>query len=114
MRLVVTGGRNYTNKTFVYSVLSSYDISFLGVGDAKGVDSLAREYAVENNIPYKVFKADWNLYGKKAGPIRNELMLEDIKPDLVIAFRGGRGTEDCARKAMEKSIPVLFKYDKAD
>lgn len=112
MRIVVTGGRDYKDKVYLFSVLDDLDISFMAMGDAKGADELAKEYAVVKNIPYRVFKADWDLYGKKAGPIRNEEMIKIIEPDLVVAFRGGKGTEDCVRKAMELSIPVLFKYKK--
>lgn len=112
MRIVVTGGRDFVDRDFLFSVLKELDITFMAFGDAKGADALAKEYAVENKIRYLVFVADWVTHGKAAGPIRNEKMLASIKPDLVVAFRGGKGTEDCVRTAMKKEIPVLFKYSK--
>jgi hypothetical protein len=36
--------------------------------------------------------AEWERLGRKAGPIRNQRMLEEGKPDLVVAFPGGTGT----------------------
>lgn len=45
-------------------------------------------------------------YGKSAGPIRNQTMLDDGKPDLVLAFPGGRGTADMVAKAEKHGIPV--------
>lgn len=59
-----------------------------------------------NGINRTVFKADWSKDGRKAGPVRNSVMLSVGKPDLVIAFPGGRGTADMVRKAKAKGVPV--------
>jgi hypothetical protein len=37
--------------------------------------------------------------GRAAGPRRNQRMLEDFRPDLVVAFPGGRGTAYMVRRA---------------
>lgn len=44
--------------------------------------------------------------GKAAGPIRNQRMLDEGKPDLVVAFPGGRGTADMVRRAKAAGVPV--------
>jgi len=54
------------------------------------------------------FPADWKSYGKGAGPIRNQLMLDEGKPDLVLAFHNdissSRGTADMIRRAKKHGI----------
>lgn len=73
-------------------------------GDARGADRLSSVWAESNNIPIRKFPADWDLHGKRAGPIRNSQMLREGTPDLVIAFlfpnsRGTRHMIDIAQKA---------------
>lgn len=71
-------------------------------GGAKGADSLAIDWAVINWVPFTEYPADWKTHGKKAGFLRNTQMLNEGKPDLVIAFPGGKGTAmmlDISRKA---------------
>lgn len=75
-------------------------------GMANGVDTVAIEWAVMNWCSLEEYPADWKQYGKAAGPIRNQRMLDEGKPDLVIAFPGGRGTADMVRKAKAAGIEV--------
>lgn len=57
-------------------------------------------------VPVRVFKADWDKHGKAAGPIRNQQMLDEGKPDLVLAFAGGKGTDDMCRRARAAGVEV--------
>jgi hypothetical protein len=75
-------------------------------GGATGADTLAQAYANDRVIPTLVFKADWDKYGRAAGPKRNAAMLKQGKPDLVIAFPGGKGTADMVRRAEAAGVPV--------
>jgi hypothetical protein len=52
--------------------------------------------------------ADWNTHGRAAGPIRNQRMLDEVKPELVVAFPGGRGTADMVRRAREAGVNVYL------
>jgi hypothetical protein len=61
-------------------------------GDARGVDRIAGEWACARNIELVEFPADWAKDGRRAALIRNDRMLSDGKPDLVVAFPGGQGT----------------------
>ena len=56
------------------------------VGGARGADTMAAEWATARSIPCLIYMADWSGLGPKAGPIRNQRMLDEGKPDLVIAF----------------------------
>lgn len=76
-------------------------------GGARGADRGADEWGVANWVPVHEFKADWDKYGKLAGPIRNKEMLEIGKPDLVIAFPGGKGTSNMVQQAKEAGVEVI-------
>ena len=124
MRVLVCGGRffvdwkflNYwlTNRFYQFKETSDNfgDWSFGDLtiiqGCAKGADTLARRWAADNGIPFEDYPADWDKYGKRAGFIRNKQMLDEGKPDLVVAFPGGKGTEMMCRIAKEAGVPVEY------
>jgi hypothetical protein len=106
--VLVTGSRNWTDRRrIVLRLLDEPDGTTIIQGGATGADDIAKKAA--DAIGYKVItvRADWTLYGRNAGPIRNRRML-DMKPDKVIAFciNSSRGTMDCVTAAMERGIPV--------
>lgn len=74
---------------------------------ASGADWLGYIYAQEHHIPVLKFPANWALYGKSAGFIRNIQMLDEAKPELVVAFPGGAGTAHTVREAKLRKIPVM-------
>ncbi len=111
MRVIVCGGRDFNNVAYVYSRLDKLHaetpITALMQGGAKGVDAIAREWAMTKaGIQRYVCHADWKAHGRAAGPLRNAKMLT-WKPDLVVAFPGGRGTADMVERAKGAGIPVL-------
>ena len=65
------------------------------------------KWAKDNNMKLKVYPADWELHGKSAGPIRNQQMLIEGKPDLVLAFPGGKGTAHMVSIAKKKGVKVI-------
>jgi hypothetical protein len=82
-------------------------------GMADGVDTHADTWAVVNWCPVVGYKADWDKYHKAAGGIRNQLMLDEFKPQLVIAFPGpnSKGTWDMVRRAGKAGVETrIFKY----
>ena len=107
MKVLICGGRDYNNYEFMRGVLTVYNIEEIISGEARGADTLARTYAEDYSIRYRGFPADWNTFGKSAGVIRNKRMLVEGKPDLVIAFPGGRGTANMIKQAKEANITVL-------
>lgn len=76
-------------------------------GKASGADSVAIDWAVVNWCRFLEFEADWKTYGKAAGPIRNQRMLAEGKPDLVVAFPGGPGTRNMKQLARAANIKVI-------
>lgn len=113
MRILVCGGRDYDNVQMVEKTLSAYRNQDLTIieGGALGADRIAQNFAKQNKIKLETFQANWNLFGNRAGTIRNAQMLREGKPDLVIAFAGGRGTADMCRKARSAGIEVITPVD---
>lgn len=88
MRVLVCGSRHFNDKELMADVLKQYAITEIIEGEARGADRLSRIYGEGRGIPVRCFPADWDKYGRAAGPIRNTQMLTEGKPDLVIAFLG--------------------------
>ena len=112
MRVLVCGGRDFDNAAFVFNMLSEYEehygpFSHLIHGGATGADTEAGNWAKYRHLPQTVYQAAWRKHGKKAGPMRNQRMLDEGKPDLVIAFPGGKGTADMMRRAEAAGVPVI-------
>lgn len=110
MRVLVCGGRDYSDREKVIKELTLLRASrhqlIIIEGGARGADALAAEFAKNYWIPHVQYKADWEKHGKAAGPIRNKQMIEEGKPDLVLAFPGGRGTANMIAQAKAAGIPV--------
>lgn len=79
-------------------------------GGADGADMLARVAAQWLGLQVVTVPADWKQLGRAAGPIRNQRMLDEHQPELVIAFHTdpalGRGTADMVRRARAAGLPV--------
>lgn len=124
MRVLVCGGREYNDKDKVFKTLDDLCLEFnlkgpedeygnwlpgpitIIHGAARGADDLADQWAVVNWVQFEEYPADWNTHGKSAGAIRNQRMLKEGRPDLVIAFPGGKGTAHMVSIAKEAGIPV--------
>ena len=57
------------------------------------------------------FPAKWEEFNKYAGPIRNQQMIDEGHPDLVVYFHdnidGSKGTKDMVDRATRTNIPIL-------
>lgn len=112
MRVLVCGGRDYRDRFMVCVTLDNLvdergEISAIIHGGATGADEWAHEWAVGSWCDVDVYPAEWQRHGKRAGPIRNARMLAEGKPDLVVAFPGGRGTADMVRRARAAGVEVV-------
>ena len=90
MRVLVCGGRDYTERVYLFETLdriaSILKVDCVIEGEARGADLMAREWAEFAGIPFEPYPADWKRLGKAAGMIRNRQMLKEGKPDLIVAF----------------------------
>lgn len=134
LRVLVCGGRNYTDRDRVYRELNAlcgeiteehpFGTTHLHIihGGAPGADLFADEYAVVHWCGLSEFPADWGnifregaivrqradgtYYDAAAGMVRNQRMLDEGRPDLVLAFPGGSGTADMIRRARRAGVEV--------
>ena len=111
MRVLVCGGRDYSDVDRVYEELDAIFLEEDAVeiihGCARGADAIAAMWADERGVPVHAFPADWDKHGRSAGPIRNRQMLAEGKPDLVLAFPGGRGTANMIAQAKAAGVDVF-------
>lgn len=106
MKVLVCGGRDFEQMDIVCAVLDEIQPTLVIHGNARGADLLADAWAVLHHVPVVRFNALWSIHGKAAGPIRNQQMLDESKPDKVVAFPGGTGTAHMVRIAKKANIPV--------
>lgn len=111
MKILVAGGRDYTDNLNVESKLDQikelYKIELICTGGAKGVDRFADKWAEIRGIPRCIWPANWKGEGNGAGPLRNLRMVEFIDPDLIVLFPGGTGTANMAKIATQLEIKKI-------
>lgn len=114
-RLLVTGGREFSDGDYVFRWLTilhhKYGFQLLIHGGARGVDSLADVWARGAGVHPCQCDALWPYYRargmwKAAGHARNAAMAL-LKPHLVVAFPGGRGTADMWEIATQRGFPRI-------
>lgn len=107
-KVLVCGGRDYWDYPEVCRVLDRFHhewgVAVVIHGSARGADSLAERWAKEREVPYYGVPARWKAYRRRAGPLRNQWMLDNAKPDWIIAFPGGKGTADMIERAEKAGV----------
>lgn len=111
MKALVCGGRCYVNGKHVSSVLDKFMPNEIVCGGASGADDLAVDWAKRHGKVVHIYFPDWDTEGSAAGPLRNQKMLDEEKPDVVLAFPGGKGTDDTIRRAHKAGICVWVSKD---
>jgi hypothetical protein len=114
VKVLVCGGRDFADKEWLVAELDhlhhASKITLLVNGGAPGADTLASNWAITRGIAVSVYRADWEKYGRAAGPIRNQEMLDSEKPDAVLAFPGGRGTADMVARAKLFGVRLIREF----
>lgn len=120
-RVIIAGTRDFKD----YELLKSYCDYMLSKkaqsgeeiviisGGATGADTLGEQYAKERGYSLRQFPAQWDKYGRQAGPMRNRQMAENA--DALIAYWDGesRGTKNMIEEAKKRGLKVAVKYYKA-
>ena len=113
MRIVIAGSRACVDPAVVDRAISASPwagkVTCVVEGGARGVDELARRWAEERNVAVVSVLAEWDKYGRAAGPIRNRRMLRDHAPDGVVVIWDGRthGSASMIREAKNAKVPVF-------
>lgn len=114
MRILVCGGRDYADSVRVWVALDELrrrrPLELIMHGDAPGADRAAGAWARARGVRELKFPANWRLFGKIAGPVRNQHMLWEGRPGAVVAFPGGAGTADMVRRAAAAGLPIWRPY----
>lgn len=121
MKLAIVGSTNFNDYEYFCQKLEENfnmqdEVEEIVSGGARGADSLAKRYAFENSITYVEYPAEWHIYGKAAGPVRNRQIVD--RADVVIAFwdwksLGTKHTIETA-KNFNKRVVVENVEDKVD
>jgi len=111
-KVLVCGGRDFDDRAALFAALDRLHAQrAFGVviaGGARGADTLAVEWATDRGIPTEVYMAEWDRLGRKAGPIRNQRMLDEGRPGLVVAFPGGGGTAGMIALSRKADVEVIM------
>jgi hypothetical protein len=117
MRVLFTGGRDFTDFDLFADTVEKFEqqhgeITEIIHGGARGADYMAEilYIYIRENTDRKINRirmdAEWDKHGKRAGPIRNQQMV-DLKPDWCIPMPGGNGTADCIKRCTKANIPLF-------
>lgn len=91
------------------SIINGETLKVIHGGCPSGADAIAAKWCDTNDIESQVFPADWNTHGKAAGFIRNEQMIVEGQPIVVVAAWDGqsKGTKHTIDLAAKHNIPVI-------
>lgn len=116
MEIVIAGSREFTDyrvaELFIDECISEIrekePLIFVS-GGCRGADQIGESYAEKHGFVVERCPADWNRYGRKAGPIRNRQMAQ--KADMVICFWDGKskGTKSMIESAIQAGKTVMIK-----
>jgi len=115
MKLAIVGGRDFNDYALladtIFNILCPLEfITEIISGGAKGADTLGENFAENNDIICVRYVPEWKKYGKSAGFIRNQTIVDNC--DMVLAFWDGksRGTADTIEKAKRAKKPTFIIY----
>lgn len=125
MKVAIVGPREVEDYNVLLEAIkaSTFNITEVVSGGAKGVDTLAEKYAEENNLECTVFEANWNdlshddadirtnqwgkQYDARAGFRRNQQIVDYC--DAMIAIdNGSSGTNDSISKMKKTDKPLYI------
>ena len=115
IKVIIAGTRDFNDYAFLKKNVDYFlqginpnneEIEIVS-GNARGADKLGERYAKEHNLPVKLFPANWDKYGKRAGYLRNQEMAN--YSDVLIAFwdEKSKGTKHMIDIAKKQGLTVI-------
>ncbi len=119
VRIIIAGSRKFNDYPRMVKELDNLGIHLINSinpieivsGHAPGADTLGEKFAKAYDYPLKIFPAEWDKYGKAAGPIRNEQMAKyaaEADMGILIAFPIGesKGTRNMIKLAQQYGLEI--------
>lgn len=115
MKLAIIGSRSFHNFQLMQEeFIKKYDpkdVECIISGGASGADKMAEKLAAEYKIPTKIFRANWSMFGKQAGFLRNHDIISNADEILVFMVKeGSRGTQHSISIAKDMNKPLKIIY----
>ena len=112
MKLLIAGSRSITS--FDLSKYVPSDVDTVISGGARGIDSLAEQYADLHRLSKYIIRPRYDLYGRTAPLIRNEQLVEMADAVLIIWDGYSRGTQYTLNYTKKMNKPIsLIEFDGA-
>jgi hypothetical protein len=110
MRTIIAGSRTVTDPQELIKALQQIDWvpTVVLCGMALGADKLGEKWAEAHNISIEYYPAEWTVYGKKAGPIRNQRMVDHAEALLALWDGQSRGTKNVINLATKKGLKIFI------
>lgn len=109
MKVIIAGSRSIEDYEFVKKCIkeSGFYITEIISGGAFGVDTLAKVYANENDIPFTEMKPDYIRYDSKYAPLYRNIRMANYGEGLIAIWDGvSRGTKHMINQAKKKSLQI--------
>lgn len=113
MKVIIAGSRTITGadvgeRQGVFCRLHStkFDVTEVVCGEARGIDTLGKAWAIANGIPVASFPADWKTHRKAAGPIRNKEMAAYADALILIWDGVSRGSANMLASAKAQGLLI--------
>lgn len=111
MRLLIVGGRHLDDVTLIRRALDRVyamgPVTVVIHGGSGFLGITSEDWAREMRLHVVRYPANWREFGKRAEAIRNDFMLADSRPDMVLALPGGNDTRDLVARAFGARVPVI-------
>jgi len=109
MKTIIAGGRSFipadVHIVWLDDLFEQCAFTEIVCGGAKGADDFGKNWAEQHGLPVKIFKAEWSLYGRSAGPRRNAEMAKYA--DSLVLFPGGKGSASMLSLAKSNNLQIF-------
>ena len=113
MKVIIAGSRHCTDRKLLDEAIRESGFKITGVvsGGARGVDTMGEDWAAEHGVSIHLYAAEWDKYGRAAGPIRNQQMAKDSGAEALIALKSSeaRGTASMIKEAKKAGLKIFVK-----
>lgn len=108
MKTIIAGSRDIGDYRLVCAAVSAFgeDVTEVVSGACRGVDKLGETWAAARSIPVKRFPADWDKFGKSAGPIRNRQMAAYAEALVALWDGKSKGTKNMIEEAEKRGLKI--------